>query len=174
MNWTDLIKGELENTYRAADQLLAMVDDDKLGWKPATGSNWMTTGQLIQHMSDACGAPCRGFVTGEWGFPEGVDPSTLPEDAMLPPAEKMPAAENVAQARRLLQADKRLALEMLARAGEDDLNQKSVPAPWDPRPLSLGLRLLQMVAHLNQHKGQLYYYLKLQGKPVNTMHLWGM
>jgi hypothetical protein len=24
------------------------------------------------------------------------------------------------------------------------------------------------------HAGQLFYYLKLQGKPVNTGHLWGM
>jgi hypothetical protein len=31
-----------------------------------------------------------------------------------------------------------------------------------------------MVGHLAQHKGQLFYYLKLQGKPVNTAHLWGM
>ncbi|MDE0394080.1 MAG: hypothetical protein OYK82_04805, partial [Gammaproteobacteria bacterium] len=29
-----------------------------------------------------------------------------------------------------------------------------------------------MIWHLAQHKGQLFYYLKLQGKPVNTMHLW--
>jgi hypothetical protein len=28
--------------------------------------------------------------------------------------------------------------------------------------------------HLAQHKGQLFYYLKLQGKPVNTTDLWGM
>jgi hypothetical protein len=31
-----------------------------------------------------------------------------------------------------------------------------------------------MIQHLAQHKGQLFYYLKLQGKPVNTAHLWGM
>jgi hypothetical protein len=31
-----------------------------------------------------------------------------------------------------------------------------------------------MVEHLAQHKGQLFYYFKLQGKPVNTGHLWGM
>jgi hypothetical protein len=37
----------------------------------------------------------------------------------------------------------------------------------------LGQRLLQMVAHLAQHKAQLFYYLKLQGKPVHTGHLWG-
>jgi len=36
------------------------------------------------------------------------------------------------------------------------------------------MRLHEMVNHLNQHKGQLFYYLKLQGKAVNTMHLWGI
>ncbi len=30
-----------------------------------------------------------------------------------------------------------------------------------------------MIEHLKQHKGQLFYYLKLQGKPVNTSDLWG-
>jgi hypothetical protein len=29
-------------------------------------------------------------------------------------------------------------------------------------------KLLQMVDHLKQHKGQLFYYLKLQGKILNT------
>lgn len=39
--------------------------------------------------------------------------------------------------------------------------------------MTLGQRMLQMVGHLTQHQGQLYYYHpKLQGKPVNTMHLW--
>lgn len=28
------------------------------------------------------------------------------------------------------------------------------------------------VWRLGQHEGQLFYYLKLQGKDVNTMHLW--
>jgi hypothetical protein len=39
--------------------------------------------------------------------------------------------------------------------------------------LGLGRYLLQMVQHLDRHKGQLFYYLKLQGKPVNTADLWG-
>jgi hypothetical protein len=38
----------------------------------------------------------------------------------------------------------------------------------------LGHRLLQMVDHLKSHKAQLFYYFKLQGKPVHTGHLWGM
>jgi len=30
-----------------------------------------------------------------------------------------------------------------------------------------------MIQHLDRHKVQLFYYLKLQGKPVNTADLWG-
>lgn len=40
--------------------------------------------------------------------------------------------------------------------------------------MRLGVRLMQTVGHLTQHKSQLFYYLKLQGRPVNTMHLSGM
>ena len=174
MNWTELLKGNIEYTYGSTQKLLDMVDDDKLSWKPSTGSNWMTTGQLARHLTDACGAPCKGFVTGDWGIPEGVDPSNMPADQMLPPAERLPSVASVAEAKRLLEQDKKLALAMLAEAGEDNLANKTAPAPWDQMQMKLGVRMLQMVGHLNQHKGQLYYYLKLQGTPVNTMHLWGM
>ena len=34
---------------------------------------------------------CRGFVTGDWGMPEGFDPSNLKPEEMLPPVEKMPS-----------------------------------------------------------------------------------
>jgi len=174
MNWTELIKGEIEHTYKATDGLFGLVDDDKLNWKPATGSNWMTTGQLLMHISSACGSGCRGFVTGDWGMPADFDASKMKPEDMLPPAEKLPTLNSVAEARKLLQADKQTALEMVAKAGESDLASKPAPAPWDPRPMNLGYRLFSMVDHLNQHKGQLFYYLKLQGKPVNTGHLWGM
>jgi hypothetical protein len=174
MNWTDLLSAHVEHTYKATDKLMDLVDGSKLGWKPATGSNWMTTGQLLQHLTDACGAPCRGFVTGDWGLPPGADPSKMSPEEMLPPAEKFPTAQSVAEAKKLLAADKQLALKMIAQAGEANLESKPTPAPWDPTPMPLGPRLLTMVGHLNQHKGQLYYYLKLQGMPVNTGHLWGM
>ena len=74
----------------------------------------------------------------------------------------------------LLEADQKVALAMVAKAGEKDLGTRTVPAPWNPEPRLLGLQLLHMVQHLQQHKGQLFYYLKLQGKPVHTGNLWGM
>jgi hypothetical protein len=174
MSWTTLLKQEIESSYNAADKLIAMTDDAQLGWKPSTGSNWMTTGQLLKHVSDACGATFKGFITGDWGLPAGVDPSDMTAEQMLPPAEKLPALTSVAEARRLLAEDKRLALEMLAGCSEERLANEPAPAPWDPTPKPLGHRLLGMVGHLEQHKTQLFYYLKLQGKPVNTMHLYGM
>ena len=169
MNWTKTLEGEVENTYHAAEGLLKLVDKDSLGWKPATGANWMTTGQLLRHVPEACGSCMKGFVTGDWGMPADA---TM-ED-MLPSADKMPAVKSVAEAKKLLAADKKLALAMIKKAGEKNLASKMVAAPWDPTPYPLGRQLLHMVNHLQQHKGQLFYYLKLQGKPVHTGNLYGM
>ena len=171
MNWTKLLTAEIQSAYATADRLTGLVDDGTLEWKPSTGSNWMTTGQLLKHLTESCGAAFRGFITGDWGLPEGMDAS---EVAQLPPAEKLPALASVAEAGQLLQKDQQLTLEMLAACSEEDLAHKTAPAPWDPTEMVLGLRLLQMVDHLKQHKGQLFYYLKLQGKPVGTGDLWGM
>lgn len=174
MNGIELLKSEIEFAYGVTNKLMDLVDDDQLDWKPSTGSNWMTTSQLLRHLTEACGAAMRGFVTGDWGMPEGFDPSQIPPEEMLPPAEKLPRVGSVAEAKKLLAEDKQVALDMLTKCSEDELANKIATAPWDPTEIVLGHRLLQMVAHLNQHKAQLFYYLKLQGKPVNTSHLWGM
>jgi hypothetical protein len=171
MDWTELLHTEIETTYKVTEGLLDLVDKDQLGWKPSTGSNWMTAGQLLRHLTEACGTAMRGFVTGDWGMPEEGQAAA---EEMLSPAEKLPTIGSVTETKALLAEDKRLALEMLARCSEERLASEIATAPWDPSELVLGYRLLQMVWHLNQHKGQLFYYLKLQGKAVHTGHLWGM
>lgn len=174
MNWTQLLQSEIESAYATTAKLLDNVDPDGLDWKPATGSNWMTVGQLLKHISDACGAACKGFVTGDWGLPPGVKVEDLSPEDMLPPAEKMPAAASAGEAKQALMEDRALALQMIAQAGESDLANKQVAAPWAPEvKYALGRHLLQMVQHLERHKSQLFYYLKLQGKPLNTLDLWG-
>lgn len=173
MDWTELLKAEIESTYGVTEKLLDLVDDGDLDWKPGTGSNWMTTGQLLNHVGEACGMAFRGFVSGDWGLPEGKDLSDLSPEEMLPPAEAMPTIRSVKEAKEKLGADKQLALAVLAKTSAEDL-EKIATAPWDPTEMSLGHRLLQMVEHLKHHKAQLFYYLKLQGKPVNTANLWGM
>lgn len=175
MNWTDLLTDGIAQAYPATDALMAKVTDAELAWKPATGENWMTVGQLLMHLTSACGFCCRGFVTGDWGLPDGADLSDASQDEMLPPAAKLPAVASVAEARRMLAADRELALQMIAQAGESALEERVLAAPWDPsHPKPLGVHLLGMVMHLNAHKAQLFYYLKLMGRPVHTGDLWGM
>ncbi len=165
MNWTELLKGRIEDVYRATEGLVALVDDKSLSWKPVTGSNWMTTGQLLKHIETACGACCKGFVTGDW--------SIAGED-MAPSADRMPATKSVAETRKALAADKKTALQMVVEVGEKDLGSKKVAAPWDPTERALGEQFLNMLGHLSTHKAQLFYYLKLQGKPVHTGNMYGM
>jgi hypothetical protein len=174
MNWTQFLKTELEVSYSTTAKLIGKVDPTSLDWKPATGNNWMTVGQLLKHISSSCGAGCKGFLTGDWGLPEGMKVEDLPTEEMLPPAEKLPSVASVEEAARLLAEDRILALHMIDHAGELDLAIKQVAAPWAPDvKYPLGRHFLQMIQHLDRHKSQLFYYLKLQGKPVNTEDLWG-
>jgi hypothetical protein len=174
VNWTAFLTEEVETAYFAVDNLLNKIDPDRLDWKPETGSNWMTVGQLLHHLGDGCGAPFKGFVTGDWGFPPDLNVAEIPPEAMFPPAETLPAVADLPEARRRLCEDKALALKMIQEAGEENLDSKPVAAPWAPAMSKpLGRQLMSMVRHLDYHKAQLFYYLKLQGKKVGTPDLWG-
>jgi len=115
-----------------------------------------------------------GIATGDWGLPEGQKYEEMPEEAMLPPAEKMPSATSVGEVKEMLRADRELAIEMVRSVGEMDLAGKLVGVPWSPesrRPI--GHHFLHMIDHLASHKSQLFYYLKLMGRPLHTGNLWG-
>jgi len=162
MNWTELLKSEAEYTYRAAEGLMDLVDADKLAWKPEVGT-WMSTSELLCHLTNACGWCCERFATDTW------------RDVMEGKGEPPPTdVSSVDEARTLLAEDKALTLRLIEGAGEEALATKMMAAPWDPTPRPLGQHLLGMIAHLAQHKGQLFYYLKLQGKPVTTWTLYGI
>jgi uncharacterized damage-inducible protein DinB len=173
MEWKDYIRAEIEYTFSVTEKLIDMVSPAMLDWKPETGSNWMTMGQLLQHITNACGSGIKGFATGDWGIPPEAMENMDTED-MLPPASKLPTAESITKVKELLKEDEKMALEILDKCSEERLANEIAKAPWDQLEPVLGQRLMQMVDHLKQHKGQLFYYLKLQNKPVNTGHLWGM
>ncbi|NUP98585.1 MAG: DinB family protein [Armatimonadetes bacterium] len=172
MQWRPLLEQSLQYTVAVTDNLMSLTEDSALDWKPSSGENWLTTGQLLDHLATCCEGPFKGFITGEWAMPEDCDPNEMSMEDMLPPAEKFPTVDSVASAREKLAADLQGALAMLAKATDEQLENQPSPAMWDPTPMPLGKRLLTMVDHLAIHKAQLFYYLKLQGKPVNTMHLW--
>jgi len=156
MAWKDILQAQVDDAYRAAQGLLVLVSDAELDWKPSAGENWMSTGQLIEHMVGSCGSMIKGFAAGEWSFPD-----QMPESV-----EGFPSVASVSEGREKLAADKRVALDTIADLSEQDLTDRMVQAPWAKTPYPLGHQLSQMISHLDSHKAQLFYYLKLQGEPV--------
>ena len=172
---TDVLLDEAATTYAVAEKLFRRVSDADLAWKPATtGTEWMTTGQLLMHCACfGCGKAARGFVTGDWGAElQEYQSDDAAAKAHLPAASELPSVASVAEALRLLEADRTLTLDAIAQADAADLLAGRLPAPWGGPPLTLFQHILHMIAHLAQHKGQLFYYLKLMGRDVCTSDLW--
>jgi len=157
MDWKTVLIEKVKSSYRAAEGLLKLVEDEQLSWKPESGENWMTTGQLLNHMADACGSMFKCFITGTWEFEEGLG-----------------TVATVAEGKEKLAADKALALKLLETLTDHDLTTRMVQAPWEKEARPLGYSLSEMASHLDVHKSQLFYYLKLQGKDVDTALMWGM
>ena len=112
-------------------------------------------------------------MKGDWGLSEGANSEAFEKEDHVPPVSALPVVASVESALELLATDRRLAMSCIAAAGEDKLLGESMVAPWGGPPLTLFQHLLHMIAHLAQHKGQLFYYLKLTGKDLNTADLWG-
>lgn len=170
MTLTDILLAEAEANFAITEHLIRRVSDDDLEWMPDAGKKWMTMGQLLMHCASfGCGKAIRGFVTGDWG----AELEDATEQDHIPSAEALPSVETVEEALELLAEDKDVALGCIRAAGETNLLQRKVTAPWGGPALPLFQQLLRMIAHLTQHKGQLFYYLKLMGQDVNTADLWG-
>ena len=98
----------------------------------------------------------------------------LKPEEMLPPASALPTVESVEKALELLAKDRAIAMKYLVPANESRLLAERCAAPWGGATVTLFQHLHNMIGHLGQHKGQLFYYLKLMGQNVNTGDLWGM
>jgi uncharacterized damage-inducible protein DinB len=170
MTLTEILLAEAEASYAVTERLIRRVSDDELAWLPGAGKNWMTMGQLLMHCASfGCGKAIRGFVTGDWG----AELEDATEQDHIPSAEALPSVKTVQEALELLAADRKVATEWIRAAGETNLLQRKVTAPWGGPEMPLFQQLLRMIAHLTQHKGQLFYYLKLMGQDVKTSDLWG-
>jgi hypothetical protein len=158
MTLTQILIEEAEATYDLTEALFRKVDDQDLSWTPPTGHDWMSVGQLLMHCASfGCGKAVQGFVSGDWGTGE-EDPGAQDH---VPPAAVLLCVDSVAQALALLTADRLLTRRSLDEAGEANLLRRAVVAPWDGPAQPLFQHLLRMIAHLAQHKGQIFYHLKL-------------
>lgn len=165
---------EAEKTYIITEKLFRKLDDRELHWKPSHGKNWMKVSQLLMHCANyGCGKAVQGFVRGDWN--PVVDPGSdhSSEVQHVPPAEILPDVESVDQALKLLAEDHLLTINCINETRETELLIRRSTAPWGGPDQVLFQHLLMMIMHLNQHKGQLFYYLKLMGRDVNTNDLWG-
>jgi uncharacterized damage-inducible protein DinB len=168
MTLTDVLLDEAGATYAITERLFRRVRDEQLAWTPPAGRNWMTMGQLLMHCAAAgCGRAARGFVTGEW-----PTVNASPDDRHAPAVGALPSVASVAQAVALLADDRDLAMKSIRAAGESALLERMIVAPWGGPAMPLFQQLLHTIAHLSQHKGQLFYYLKLLGEDVTTPDLW--
>lgn len=175
MTLKQVLLAEAEAVYAITEKLFRRVTDEDLSWQPITGKNWMSVGQLLMHCASfGCGKAIQGFVTGDWGMATGMDSDDLKSAQHIPPAVALPSVESVEQALQLLANDRILALRCLREVEESDLLARKFAAPWGGCEATLFQHLLQMIAHLAQHKGQLFYYLKLMGHDIDTCDLWGM
>lgn len=169
MTITEVIVAEAEATCTTAERLFRRVSDDELAWRPSAGKNWMSMGQLLMHCASfGCGKAVHAFVTGDWG--PGAEDST--DHVHVPPADALPTVKTVGEALEILADDRRLTVKSIQSAGEMNLLDRNVAAPWGGPQMPLLQQLLRMISHLSQHKGQLFYYLKLMGKDVKTGDLW--
>jgi len=170
MTLTEVLLTEADANYALTERLMRRVRDDELSWTPSAGKNWMTMGQLLMHCASfGSGKAIRGFVTGDWGA--AAEDST--EHDHVPPPEALPSVKTVHEALELLAADREVARGSILAAGEANLLGRKTTAPWGGPELCLFQQILRMIAHLAQHKGQLFYYLKLMERDVNTSDLWG-
>ena len=91
-----VLLAEAETVYALTEKLFRQVTDSDLSWKPTTGKNWMTVGQLLMHCASfGCGKAVQGFVRGDWGIPETAGPEPLDATQHVPPAEALTSVESV-------------------------------------------------------------------------------
>lgn len=144
--------------YRAAKALIGMTPGDRLDWKP--GANFMSLGQVIYHVADGLGGDLRRLFSGDWPAMTGE------ELAEMMKVENRPSCA-AAEALRRLEEDEAVFEKFLAGISEADFASKPVSTPWGTQG-KMEPMAVSFLEHFNNHKMQLFLYLKLLGFPVNT------
>ena len=148
-------------SLQPAEKLIGMVPADKLGWKP--GPTFMSVGQVICHLSDGVGGGLETLVSGKWPSMEEMDTGMK--------LENMPSC-GVQEALGKLAKDKAILRATLDGISEDDFTNRVVSVPWGWKA-KFEIMSVNFLGHFNNHKMQLFTYLKLLGLPVNTESLYG-
>jgi len=141
--------------------LIGMVPADKLNWKP--GPTFMSTGQLVCHLSEGIGGGFEMLLASNWPSMKEM------EEGMK--LENLPSC-NPQEALGKLEKDKKILRQVLDGLSEEDFASKVVSVPWGWNA-KMERMAINFLGHFNNHKMQLFTYLKLLGLPVNTEALYG-
>jgi len=144
-----------------AEKLIGMVPADKLDWKP--GPTFMSIGQVLFHLSDGLGGGLESVVSGKWPSMEEMEAGMK--------LENMPSCR-VQEALGKLEKDKTILRATLDGISEDAFTNRVVSVPWGWKA-KFEIISVAFLGHFNNHKMQLFTYLKLLGLPVNTETLYG-
>jgi len=151
----------MEN-YKPTEKLISMVPADNLKWQP--GLMFMSTGQLVCHLSEGIGGGLEMLLVGNWPsmkeMEEGMKLENLPSCSLQEALDK-------------LEKDKKILRRVLDGLSEEDFTNKVVSVPWGWNA-KMERMAINFLGHFNNHKMQLFTYLKLLGLPVNTETLYGM
>jgi len=148
-------------SIQPAEKLIGMVPADKLGWKP--GPTFMNIGQVICHLSDGVGVGLETLVSGKWPSMEEMEAGMK--------LENMPSC-GVQEALSKLEKDKTILRATFDGLSEDDFTNRVVSVPWGWKAKT-EIMSVAFLGHFNNHKMQLFIYLKLLGLPANTEILYG-
>jgi hypothetical protein len=154
----DVVMGSV----RPAEKLIALVPPDKLAWKP--GPTFMSLGQVICHLSDGVGSGLEMLVTGKWPPMEEMEAGMK--------LEKMPSC-GPEEALEKLVKDAKTLRTTLDGISEADFTNRVVSVPWGWKA-KMEIMGVSFLGHFDNHKMQLFIYLKLLGLPVNTETLYGV
>jgi len=149
-------------SFKPAEKLIGMVPADKLDWRP--GPTFMSIGQVVFHLSDGVGAGLGMLLAGAWPSMEEMEAGMK--------LENMPAC-GVQEALGRLEKDKAALRAALDGISEEDFTNREMSVPWGWKA-KLEIMSLNFLGHFNNHKMQLFTYLKLLGLPVNTETLYGV
>jgi uncharacterized damage-inducible protein DinB len=144
----EIISGEFERVHRNLIEVLDIIPEDKLYWKPFGSRNFIrvySCGELISHIGGSIEYVFNGITTNFWEEPfEWITREALPTRSHI-----AAYLEETARVRRLA----------FSELKDEDLS-KRVYFP-DCSSTTIGEILIRTLTHICHHRGQVYAYVHL-------------
>jgi uncharacterized damage-inducible protein DinB len=150
-----------DELIQSTESLFRTVPPDKLDWKPTEKS--FTIGQQMAHIVGAIEVYGRGLSAADWGF------TSMRERFVQNRYTPSMSAEDAVTTLHKNAVDFRTRVGALT---EEEFNSGEVDAPQFGKKMPRWRIAMLAVEHHNNHKTELFMYLKIIGMNVNTGHLY--